>query len=78
MILRAKDIETLILMGIATSGTVLSTLLHACDADFRVIVVKDCCADQDPDVHTCLTGKVFPRVATVVTAGELIEALQSK
>lgn len=29
MILRAKDADTLILFGIATSGVVLSTLLHA-------------------------------------------------
>src|SRR5579871_4270415 len=47
MILRANEIDTLILMGIATSGVVLATLLHASDADFKLMVVKDCCADQD-------------------------------
>lgn len=71
MILRANDVDTLVLLGIATSGVVLSTLLHAIDADYRLIVVKDCCFDQDPEVHECLTGKIFPRVATVVAAGEL-------
>ena len=71
MILRAGEIDTLILMGIATSGVVLSTLLHATDADYRGLVVEDCCADQDAEVHTCLMEKVFPRVATVVKAGEL-------
>jgi nicotinamidase-related amidase len=76
MILRANNIETLILMGLATSGVVLATLLHACDADYRVIVVKDCCADRDPEVHECLTVKVFPRLATVVDAAQLTEALQ--
>src|SRR5262249_24877697 len=40
MILRAKDIDTLILFGIATSGVVLSTLLHAADADYRLVVIK--------------------------------------
>jgi nicotinamidase-related amidase len=78
MILRAREVETLILMGIATSGVVLSTLLHATDADYRVIVVKDCCADQDPEVHACLTGKIFPRLATVVHAEELLEAIRAK
>jgi nicotinamidase-related amidase len=77
MILRAKDVETLILLGIATSGVVLSTLVHAVDADFRVIVVKDCCADLDPAVHACLIEKVFPRVATVMGAYELADALKS-
>jgi nicotinamidase-related amidase len=78
MILRAREVETLILMGIATSGVVLSTLLHATDADYRVIVVKDCCTDHDAEVHACLTGKIFPRLGTVVNAGELIEALRTK
>ncbi len=30
VILRAKDVITLVLFGITTSGVVLSTLLHAC------------------------------------------------
>ncbi len=75
MILRAKEIETLILFGIATSGVVLATLLHAVVADYRLIVVKDCCADADPEVHRSLIEKIFPRLARVVTAGELIDAM---
>ena len=77
MILRANEIDTLILLGIATSGVVLSTLLHASDADYKLLVVKDCCADQDAEVHACLVEKLFPRRATVLTADELLEALQS-
>jgi nicotinamidase-related amidase len=76
MILRARDIDTLILFGIATSGVVLSTLLHASDADYRLIVVKDCCADLDAEVHNCLVEKVFPRLATVLRANECIKVLQ--
>jgi nicotinamidase-related amidase len=60
MILRANDIDTLILFGIATSGVVLSTLRHAADTDYRLIVIKDCCADSDAEVHACLVDKVFP------------------
>ena len=74
MILRADEIDTLILMGIATSGVVLATLLDASDADYRVLVVKDCCADQDAEVHACLTGKVFARLATVVSSAALFES----
>jgi nicotinamidase-related amidase len=77
MILRANDVDTLVLFGIATSGVVLSTLLHAIDADYRVIVVKDCCFDQDAEVHACLTDKIFPRVATVVAAGDLFDTDRS-
>ncbi|MHB8218109.1 MAG: cysteine hydrolase family protein [Candidatus Sulfotelmatobacter sp.] len=76
MILRAKDVDTLILFGIATSGVVLSTVRHASDADYRLIVIKDCCADQDPEVHACLVDKVFPRQSKVVSAGDLLNALK--
>ena len=77
MILRANDIETLVMFGVSTSGVVLSTLRHAADADYRCVVVRDCCADRDADVHACLLDKVFPRQATVVGSGEVAAALQA-
>ena len=77
MILRAQDIDTLILFGISTGGVVLSTLRQAADADYRIIVLKDCCADQDAEVHACLTDKIFPRQATVVSASEFLEAIKA-
>jgi nicotinamidase-related amidase len=75
MILRANGIETLLLTGIATSGVVLSTLRHAADADYRLLVVKDCCSDKDAEVHCVLVEKVFPRQAIVVSADEIMGAL---
>jgi nicotinamidase-related amidase len=75
IVLRANGIETLILTGIATSGVVLSTIRHAADADYRLIVVADCCADPDPEVHRVLIEKVFARPATVTMAEAIIGAL---
>lgn len=75
MILRAQDIDTLVLFGIATSGVVLSTLLEASDADFRLAVIKDCCADQDPVLHDCLVNRFFPSRGAVLTAQEFMEVL---
>lgn len=75
MILRANDIQTLVMFGIATSGVVLSTLRHAADADYRLVVLKDCCSDRDAEVHRVLVEKVFPRQAQVITAGEFLAAL---
>lgn len=76
MILRAHDIDTLALCGIATSGVVLSTLRHAADADYRLLVLRDCCSDQDAGVHGCLCDKVFPRQAQVIAAAEFAQALR--
>jgi nicotinamidase-related amidase len=73
LVLRAQEIDTLILFGIATSGVVLSTLLEASDADFRLAVLKDCCADRDGALHDCLIDRFFPSRAVVLTARELVE-----
>jgi nicotinamidase-related amidase len=75
MVLRASGIETLAVAGIATSGVVLSTVRHAADADYRVVVVEDCCADRDAEVHRVLTEKIFVRQATIVKAEEIVGAL---
>ncbi len=76
VVLRANDVETLIILGYATSGVVLSTTRYAADLDYRLVVVEDCCADQDPDVHDFLTGQIFPRQADVVGSEEVIAALR--
>jgi nicotinamidase-related amidase len=75
MVLRANGIETVILAGIATSGVVLSTLRHAADADYRIVVVRDCCGDRDEEVHRVLMEKVFPRQATVTAAEQVLAAI---
>ena len=77
MALRANNIETVVMLGYATSGVVLSTTRYAADADFRLIIVEDCCSDQDPEVHDFLTQRIFPRQADVVNAADVIQALSA-
>lgn len=77
-ILRANNITTLAMFGIATSGVVLSTVRWAADMDYPMVVVSDACADRDPEVHRVLTDKVLPGQATVVTAQEMVQALGGK
>src|SRR6202521_3067136 len=78
LILRANGIEALILTGIITSGVVLSTLRYAADADYRLLVVGDCCSDRDEETHRVLIEKVFPWQATVTTAAELEQAIGAR
>jgi len=72
-VLRAANIDTLVLTGIATSGVVLSTLRQAADLDYRLVVLSDACLDSDAEVHRVLMEKVFPRQADVVTVNEWVE-----
>ncbi|MGW7243494.1 cysteine hydrolase family protein [Streptomyces sp. NPDC054804] len=67
LVLRAGEIDHLVLTGIATSGVVLSTLRQAADLDFELTVLSDGCLDSDPEVHRVLTEKVFPKQAEVTT-----------
>ncbi|HET6810166.1 MAG TPA: isochorismatase family cysteine hydrolase [Acidimicrobiales bacterium] len=72
VVLRSLAVDSLVLSGIATSGVVLSTLRQAADLDYRLTVLRDACADGDPEVHRVLMDKVFPRQAAVVTVDEWI------
>ena len=75
--LGAGDITTLILLGYATSGVVLSTTRYAADADYRVIVVEDCCADRQASVHDFLCQHIFPFQADVVQSTDVMNALSA-
>ena len=74
-VLRARELTTLILLGVSTSGVVLSTVRWAADADYELVVVEDCCFDADEEVHRVLMRKVFPRQAQVMTAEEVRQAI---
>ena len=74
MILRANEIDTLILYGISTSGVVLSTLCEAADADYRLAVIGDCCADLDSELHHALIQRFFPTRGTVLSSEDFIAA----
>ena len=75
MVLRAQQIDHLVLSGISTSGVVLSTMRQAADLDFRLTVLSDGCADGDPEVHRVLMDKVFARQADVATIDGWIASL---
>lgn len=60
--LRQAGIGQLIIAGVATSGTVLSTTRWAVDIGYKVTVCADACGDPDPQAHAALVDdSVFPR-----------------
>lgn len=73
--LRAQGIRDIVLLGVATSGVVLSTVRVAADLDYGVVVLEDCCVDRNPEVHNCLMKYVLPSQATVASSEEFIKAL---
>ena len=74
-ILKARDITSLVLLGISTSGVVESTMRWAFDADYEIVALADCCSDPDEEVHRVLTQNIFPKQSTVVNSQDFLQAI---
>ncbi len=70
VILRSLGIDHLVLGGISTSGSVLTTVRESADRDFALTVLSDGCVDALAETHQFLTEKVFPRQAVLKTVEE--------
>jgi nicotinamidase-related amidase len=70
--LSAQDIDTLLMVGIASTGVVLSSVAYASDADFRLFTVKDCCYDPDQVVHDHLFSTAFDSRTTVLSLADAL------
>ena len=77
-LLRANGIDTLVLAGVHTSGVVLSTVRHAGDLDYRLVVVRDCCADPHDELHAMLLNNLIAKQAAVVTTAQFAGALSGR
>jgi nicotinamidase-related amidase len=75
-VLRALNVESLVIAGVATSGAVLSTVRQAADLDFNITVVKDLCFDPDEESHRVLVDKILPRQARVLSAENWIREMK--
>lgn len=53
--------------GVSTGGVVLTTLCEAVDEDFELTILRDACADPNPDLNEQLASKLFPRSAAALT-----------
>lgn len=79
--LRAAGVERIVIAGVATSGTVLSTARWAYDIGYEVAVCADACADPDPRAHAALIDQsAFPeswiglwRIARVLNTSEVAD-----
>jgi nicotinamidase-related amidase len=67
--LRSRDIDTVVVMGVATEFVVESAVMHAADADFRVIVLEDCCASFSEEAHRA-SLHIIDHLATLATSAD--------
>jgi nicotinamidase-related amidase len=73
--LRSRDIDTVVLLGVATEFVVEAAARHAADADFRVIVLEDCCAAFSDEAHR-VALHIMDHLATLATSADFLESVR--
>lgn len=77
-VLRAANIENLVLVGVTTGVCVSSTAREAADRGYGVLVLGDCCAEPDPNNHIMalkLLQIESGYIATVSTSDEFLKVV---
>jgi nicotinamidase-related amidase len=74
-ILSSRGINTLVLMGIATNWVVESAARYAADADYRVIVLEDCCAGITQAAHSFSVSNILKAIGEVSNSHEFLESV---
>ena len=72
--LRSRDIDTVVLTGVATEFVVEAAARHAADADFKVIVLEDCCASFSDEAHVAALN-IMGFLAILATSDDFIAAV---
>jgi nicotinamidase-related amidase len=76
-LLRAKGVETLVLMGVWTNFVVEAAARTGADSSYRVVVVTDGCASDAAAHHQFFIDTILPKIGLAATADDVIEALGS-
>ena len=67
--------DTVVIVGLSTSGCVRATAVDAVQHGFRPIVVADACGDRDPRPHDAALFDIDAKYGDVVTEGEALQTL---
>ncbi|MFD1803297.1 hydrolase [Mixta tenebrionis] len=73
--LRRRNIDTIVLGGIATNIGVESTARNAWELGFKLVIAEDICSAGSAEQHNSSLQWIFPRIAKVRRAEEIIAAL---
>jgi len=73
--LRRREIDTIVLGGIATNFGVESTAREAWQYGYSVVVAQDACTSMSADMHAFSVEKILPRVSRVRSTDEVVAAL---
>lgn len=73
--LRTKQVDTLLITGLSTSGCVRATALDACQNGFLPFVVREACGDRHPGPHEASLFDLQAKYAEVIGEEQAIAFL---
>ncbi len=76
--LEAMGVDTLLIVGLSTSGCVRATALDALQSGFIPFVVRDACGDRHPDPHEANLFDLQAKYAEVISEHEAIGFLANQ
>lgn len=76
LILRAQGIKTLVCTGTATNVCVESTARDGFMMDYYIVLVEDCCATGDQELHQATLKNIGRGFGVVTTASEVETAMK--
>lgn len=68
-------VDTVVVTGFTTSGCVRATAVDAVSCNFRVVVVREACADRDPEAHRANLRDLELKYADVLNLEAALYAL---
>jgi len=72
LLLRARGLDTLLLVGVVTNSCVENTARDARQRDYHVLVLSDCCAAITAELHNWAMKSTFPSLGRVRTSDEIL------
>jgi maleamate amidohydrolase len=75
--LHARDIDTVLVTGLTTSGCVRASALDALCHGFAPLVVRDACGDREAAIHEANLFDLQAKYADVITAAQAKDYLAS-
>ncbi|HVY67788.1 MAG TPA: hydrolase [Patescibacteria group bacterium] len=73
--LRRRQIDTIVLCGIATNIGVESTARFAYEYGYQQIFAEDACASMSAEAHNNSVSVIFPRIGKVRATADILAAL---
>ncbi len=69
--LRRRNIDTIVIGGIATNMGVESTVRHGWELGYNMVVVEDACSGLNQELHQSAFAQIFPKISRVTRTQDL-------